>query len=117
MPGRVLAGLCRFTVELAAPAGNPDKWGARQYGTPVRYPAFIEYQVRRVLGFDGREVTSHAQVYLPGDVPVEVTWRITLPSGMKPVSPVIVGIEKPAEPGRVHHTVLHLGGRIVHASD
>jgi len=107
----VLTGMCPFTVTLAAPSGPASKWGDVPYGGSATFPAHIEFHVRRVLGFDGREVYSTAQVTIPGDITVEPTHRITLPERMRPRHPVIVGVEKHSTGHGIHHTVLHLGGR------
>jgi hypothetical protein len=107
----LLSSLLRFTITLQAPTGAPDKWGKYTYGAAESYAAFISLKKRRVIGFDGREAFSNTQLFLDGDVTVEPTYKITLPSGMTPQSPPIVGVEKPAGPGVVHHAVLHLGGR------
>jgi hypothetical protein len=97
----VLSSMLRFTITLQAPTGAPAESRA----------AFVSFKKRRVIGFDGRETFSNTQMFLQGDVTVEPTYKITLPSGMTPQSPPIVDAEKPADPGVVHHTVLHLGGR------
>jgi len=87
------------------PYTGQNLYGEPDYGDAVEYPALIRYRTRKVLDREGREVVSSAQVYLNGDVGIDVRDRITLPDG---TSPVIISIEKyPDETGNIHHKVVN----------
>jgi len=99
-----------FDITLAAPSAR-NEWKVTSYGSAVPYAAMISFKTRRVIGFDGRTTESTCQVYIDGDVTVDGTYQITLPSSMAPTQPPIVGVEKPADDMGIHHTVILLGGR------
>ena len=65
---------------------------AASYGAPVTYQALVVVGVERIIGRDGREVTSTAQVVIPDRLAIDPRSRITLPAGFNPNQPPILKI-------------------------
>ena len=90
------------------PLSSQNEHGEFTYGAAVTYSARVTGKIRRVIGIDGREVTSMKTIYLgPGVQSISTRDRITLPPGHEPQTPPILSIDfKPDEDG-LHHVVVY----------
>jgi hypothetical protein len=71
------------TVTIA-PYVSKDAHMAVTYGTPITYPACVEYITKYMINFRGASFITSSWVALPPGTPVTVQDKITLPDGSTP---------------------------------
>lgn len=76
------------------------------YGTAVTYQAQVLPWSERIIGRDGREIKSTAQIIIPERVAVDPRSRITLPTGFSPSQPPIQAVQPIAGLGLDHTRIL-----------
>lgn len=104
--------LRKFLVDriTITPAATENVEGSTMGGTPrTAVPAKVTYTTKRVVGANGDEVVSSAQVHLPGDDPIDLLATVTLPDGT--VARKVLMIEAPSDwqgTGERHHKKVYL---------
>ncbi len=76
--------LMREVVLIEAWDGSMSADGKRTYSSAVPTKARIARKPTMIIDGQGREVQSSVQVYVDGDVEVDVQSRVTLPGGDRP---------------------------------
>jgi len=87
-----LLSLMEDTVTIE-PYVAATKSQASSYGTAVTYQAQVLPWSERVIGRDGREIKSSAQVIIPDRLAIDPRSRITLPTGFNPNQPPIISVQ------------------------
>ncbi len=95
MPAGALE-LMREVVLLEAWDGSLAADGKRTYSAAAATKARIARKPTMIIDSQGREMQSSVQVYVDGDVEVEVTSRVTLPGGNQPI---ILAVREMIGPG------------------
>jgi hypothetical protein len=80
----------RITIE---PYTGTNSQQAPTYGTAVTYQAQVLPFVERVILAGGREVRSTTSVIIPDRLFIDQRSRITLPAGIVPQQPPILGVQ------------------------
>jgi hypothetical protein len=95
-----LLDLLQQTVTIE-PCTGENSAGEPVYGAAVTYACRVEEMLKTIYNKEGVLVTSTAQVFVDGVVPVGERDRVTLPSGLQPL---ILNIEvEPDETGAPYY--------------